>query len=138
MIAISGIELALWDIAGKAMGQPVYRLLGGKFRDRIRVYADCGDGDDPEGSIAGCVDRAQRMVSEGFTAIKFDIDNLGHPAKFDRYNHTLGAGRSATWSTGWPRSARPSGPMSISPSTCTPATTCQAPAGSRPSWSRTP
>lgn len=91
VIAISGIELALWDLAGKAMGQPVYRLLGGKFRDRIRVYADCGDGDDPDGSIAGCVDRAQRMVSEGFTAIKFDIDNLGHPAKFDRYNHTLGA-----------------------------------------------
>jgi galactonate dehydratase len=91
VIAMSGIELALWDLAGKAMGQPVYRLLGGQFRDRIRVYADCGNGDDPEGSVAGCVDRAQRMVAEGFTAIKFDIDNLGHPAKFDPYNHTLGA-----------------------------------------------
>jgi len=47
VIALSGIELALWDLAGKAAGQPVYRMLGGKFRDRIRVYADCGDGDDP-------------------------------------------------------------------------------------------
>jgi len=90
VIAMSGIELALWDLAGKAAGQPVYRLLGGKFRDRIRMYADCGDGDDPDGSISGCVDRAQRMVAEGFTAIKFDIDNLRHPAKFDRHNHTLG------------------------------------------------
>lgn len=91
VIAMSGIELALWDLAAKAMDQPVYRLLGGKFRDRIRVYADCGDGDDPAGSIAGCVDRAQRMAEEGFTAIKFDIDDLGHPGKFDGYNHTLGA-----------------------------------------------
>ena len=65
VIALSGIELALWDLAGKAAGQPVYRLLGGKFRDRIRLYADCGDGDDPAGSVAGCVDRAQRMVERG-------------------------------------------------------------------------
>ncbi|HEY9264416.1 MAG TPA: mandelate racemase/muconate lactonizing enzyme family protein, partial [Mycobacterium sp.] len=91
VIAMSGIELALWDLAAQAMGQPIYRLLGGKFRDRIRVYADCGDGDDPEGSVSGCVDRAQRMADEGFTAIKFDIDDLRHPAKFDAHNHTLGA-----------------------------------------------
>ncbi|MHA6619360.1 mandelate racemase/muconate lactonizing enzyme family protein [Pseudonocardia sp. DLS-67] len=91
VIALSGIELALWDIAGKAAGQPVHRMLGGKFRDRIRIYADCGDGDDPSGSISGCVDRAQRMVSEGFTAIKFDIDDLHHPAKYDEFNHTVNA-----------------------------------------------
>lgn len=91
VIALSGIELALWDVAGKAAGQPVYRLLGGKFRDRIRLYADCGDGDDPSGSVAGCVDRAQRMIAEGFTALKFDIDDLRHPAKADPFNHTLNA-----------------------------------------------
>src|SRR5256885_3481309 len=89
VIALSGIELALWDLAGKAAGQPVYRLLGGKFRDRIRLYADCGDGDDPAGSIAGCVDRAQRVVAEGFTALKFEIHNLHHPAKFNVLNQTL-------------------------------------------------
>lgn len=89
VIALSGIELALWDLAGKAAGQPVYRLLGGKFRDRIRLYADCGSGDDPAGSASGCADRAQRVVAEGFTAIKFDIDNLQHPAKFDAFNHTI-------------------------------------------------
>src|SRR5262249_14747647 len=37
--AISGIDMALWDIAGKALGQPVYRLLGGGFRTRLRAYA---------------------------------------------------------------------------------------------------
>lgn len=91
VIALSGIELALWDIAGKAAGQPVYRMLGGGFRDRVRLYADCGDGDDPAGSIAGCVDRAQRVVEGGFTAVKFDIDDLAHPAKADEFNHTLSA-----------------------------------------------
>jgi galactonate dehydratase len=89
VIALSGIELALWDLAGKASGQPVYRLLGGKFRDKIRVYADCGAGDDPAGSASGCADRARRMVEEGFTAIKFDVDDLEHPAKFDAFNHTI-------------------------------------------------
>ena len=36
--AVSAIEMALWDIAGKAAGVPVYKLLGGKVRDRVRVY----------------------------------------------------------------------------------------------------
>ena len=44
--AIGGVETALWDIAGKALGVPVYRLLGGKYRDRIRLYADVGRGKD--------------------------------------------------------------------------------------------
>ena len=38
--ALTGIEIALWDLAGKAQGVPVYRLLGGKFRDRVRLYVD--------------------------------------------------------------------------------------------------
>jgi galactonate dehydratase len=89
LIALSGIEIALWDLAAKAAGQPLYRLMGGKFRDRIRLYADCGDGDDASGSPEGCADRARRMVAEGFTALKFDIDNLHHPSKFDQANHTI-------------------------------------------------
>ena len=91
LIALSGIEIALWDLAAKAAGQPLYRMLGGKFRDRIRLYADCGDGDDASGSPEGCAARARRMVKEGFTALKFDIDNLRHPAKFDAANHTVNA-----------------------------------------------
>ena len=88
LIALSGIEIALWDLAAKAAGQPLYRMMGGKYRDKIRLYADCGDGDEKSGSPAGCAARAKRMVAEGFTALKFDIDNLNHPAKFDRMNHT--------------------------------------------------
>src|SRR6185312_10198555 len=38
--ALSGLEIALWDVAGKALGLPIYQLMGGKFRDRIRVYCD--------------------------------------------------------------------------------------------------
>jgi L-alanine-DL-glutamate epimerase-like enolase superfamily enzyme len=43
--AISGIEAALWDVAGQALGVPIYRLLGGKFRDQVRIYADCHGGE---------------------------------------------------------------------------------------------
>jgi L-alanine-DL-glutamate epimerase-like enolase superfamily enzyme len=43
--AISGIEAALWDVLGQAFGVPIYRLLGGKFRDQIRIYADCHGGE---------------------------------------------------------------------------------------------
>src|SRR5215469_10346179 len=43
--AISGIEAALWDVLGQWLEVPIYRLLGGKFRDRIRIYADCHAGD---------------------------------------------------------------------------------------------
>src|SRR5271165_4909320 len=43
--AISGIEAALWDVLGQSLDVPIYRLLGGKFRDRVRVYADCHAGE---------------------------------------------------------------------------------------------
>ncbi len=91
LIALSGIEIALWDLAAKAAGQPLYRMLGGKFRDRVRLYADCGDGDEASGSPKGCAARARRMVADGFTALKFDVDDLRHPAKFDAANHTANA-----------------------------------------------
>jgi len=96
LIALSGIEIALWDIAAKAAGQPLYRMFGGKYRDKVRLYADCGDGDDASGSPAGCAARAKRMVAEGFTALKFDIDNLKHPAKFDEMNPTANAAEIRT------------------------------------------
>ncbi len=50
--AISGIEHALWDIAGKAAGLPVYMLLGGKVRDRVRLYKGIGDGESAKQAIA--------------------------------------------------------------------------------------
>lgn len=67
--AVSGLEQALWDVVGKATGQPVYRLLGGAFRTRLRVYANgWARGDDPA-TIAA---QAQAVVGAGFTALKFD------------------------------------------------------------------
>ena len=66
--AISGIEQALWDVLGKATGQPIYNLLGGKFREKIRVYANGWGG----GSLAQLTERAQAVVARGFTALKFD------------------------------------------------------------------
>jgi galactonate dehydratase len=68
--AISGIEQALWDVVGKACKQPVYNLLGGRCRDRIRVYANGWSyGMKEPGDYARA---AENVVKEGFTAIKFD------------------------------------------------------------------
>lgn len=68
--AMSGIEHALWDIVGKSLGTPVYNLLGGPCRDRIRVYANgwYGGVNDTE-ELAR---RAVETVKLGFTALKFD------------------------------------------------------------------
>ena len=67
--AISGLEQALWDIAGKATGQPVYNLLGGAFRTRLRVYANGWAGDREPDAVA---ESARAVVKRGFTALKFD------------------------------------------------------------------
>ena len=86
--AISGVELALWDLKGKALGTPIYNLLGGVYRHKIKVYADCGHGDRPTPQSWG--ERAKGAVSKGFTAIKFDIDNV-MPERFgDPYHVTRG------------------------------------------------
>ena len=63
--AISGIDLALWDIAGKAAGLPVYSLLGGKTRERVRVYHGIY-GDSPE----EVGEHAVRLMDEGYSAFK--------------------------------------------------------------------
>ncbi len=70
MTAISGAELALWDILGKACGQPVYRLLGGRCRDRIPAYANgwYGGARTPR----EYAERAREAVRRGYRAMKFD------------------------------------------------------------------
>ncbi len=68
--AVSGIEQALWDIVGKASGQPVYNLLGGACRDRIRVYANGWA--SGSGTLDDLARSAEETVTAGFTAMKFD------------------------------------------------------------------
>jgi galactonate dehydratase len=67
---LSGIDLALWDLKGKAVGMPVYELLGGPFMDRIRVYAN-GWYTTP-GAPELNAKEAKAVVAKGYTAMKFD------------------------------------------------------------------
>jgi len=78
--ALSGIDQALWDIKGKALGVPVYELLGGPTRDRIRVYAR-----------GGSPDEMKERVKEGFNAFKTGV----HKPRHARPVETLGFVRQA-------------------------------------------
>jgi L-alanine-DL-glutamate epimerase-like enolase superfamily enzyme len=123
--AISGIDAALWDVLGQSLGVPIYRLLGGKFRDQIRIYADCHGGealesldevlrsrrpswvpapdkhsakdyyashkDDPVSLPRDYAKRALAMKTQGYTALKFDLDVPGTEG-FDPYNRCLSNG----------------------------------------------
>jgi galactonate dehydratase len=80
MKVLSGIDMALWDLAGKLLGQPVSTLFGGRFRDEILLYSHCPQGDfsDP----GEWRDRAADLKSDpqGFTAFKIDVHTaLGIP-----------------------------------------------------------
>jgi galactonate dehydratase len=83
--ALTAVEIALWDLAGKALGLPIYQLMGGKVRDRIRIYIDSGTDsrDDPQAKpfIA-------QIVENGWTMAKIDIDDARDPSRFDRVNWT--------------------------------------------------
>ena len=86
---LTGIEIALWDLAGKVMNQPVYRLMGGKFRDKIRLYCDsASSSESPEDMAASAIE----VKNAGFTAIKFDLDWAEDPAKQDVFNRTASNG----------------------------------------------
>lgn len=84
---MTALETALWDLVGKALGLPVYQLMGGKFRDKIRVYCDTA-GSRLEPQEMGR--RAKEDVDKyGFTAVKFDIDDRQDPNKLDLYNWSV-------------------------------------------------
>jgi galactonate dehydratase len=85
---LSAIEAALWDLAGKALQLPVYQLLGGKFRDKIRVYCDTALYQQNLPAPADFAAAAKKAKSMGFNAMKFDLDQANDPNKYDRYNWT--------------------------------------------------
>jgi len=66
---VCAIEMALWDLAGKAYGAPIYQMLGGRFRDRIRCYADTTESHDPK--LYG--QRLNERAKQGFTWLKMDL-----------------------------------------------------------------
>ncbi len=66
---VSGVEVALWDLAGKAYGVPVYQMVGGRFRDRVRLYCDTPG--RHEG--AGLADALRKRLAMGFTFLKMDL-----------------------------------------------------------------
>jgi galactonate dehydratase len=76
MSVVSGLEMACWDIIGKAVQQPVYNLLGGKVHERLRsytyLYPGPGEGDDFYHDADRSARCAAEYVSQGFTAVKFD------------------------------------------------------------------
>jgi galactonate dehydratase len=86
--AISGVEHALWDILGKKLNQPVYNLLGGRCRDKIRLYATAVNMATPE----LCVEQAQRLVKQGYTALKVDVVSGPEPPRglgFNRHRNFM-------------------------------------------------
>ena len=66
---VCGVEMALWDLAGKAYGVPVYQMLGGKFRDKVRIYCDTTSSRDPK--VFG--QRLKERREQGYTWLKMDL-----------------------------------------------------------------
>ena len=92
--AVAGLDQALWDIKGKELGVPVYELLGGSVRDRVRVYGWIG-GDDP----SGVAESIERQLAAGLTAVKMNAsgpqDHLGTLADTDEILARAAAARQA-------------------------------------------
>src|SRR5258706_15154653 len=76
MGVLSGLEMACWDIIGKAVEQPVYNLLGGKVHERLRSYTYLypaeGEGDEFYLDAERSAERAAEYVEQGFTGLEFD------------------------------------------------------------------
>src|SRR3954464_15100328 len=67
---VCAVEMALWDLAGKAYNVPVYQMLGGKYRDSVRLYADTPEEEDADVFVAKLKDR---LEGKGFTFLKMDL-----------------------------------------------------------------
>jgi len=77
--SIGGIDIALWDIAGKYYNQPIYQLLGGAYHKKVRAYASVLFGKDGNETC----EIGKKWISKGFTAVKFGWDPMGQSEKLD-------------------------------------------------------
>ncbi len=77
--AMAGVDIALWDIAGKFYNVPIYKLLGGAFHKKIRAYASILFGKDGKETL----ERGKKMVEKGFRAVKFGWGPMGKQEKLD-------------------------------------------------------
>ena len=100
------LEIALWDLVGRALGAPISTLFGGVYRDKMRIYADCHAGATPD--PADYAKRAREVAGSGFSAIKFDLDTPKpytidisddpHPRRrwYEPFNRAIGS-REMAW-----------------------------------------
>jgi L-alanine-DL-glutamate epimerase-like enolase superfamily enzyme len=86
--AVAGVEMALWDLAGRALGVPSHTLLGGAFRDQVRVYLDRSGVSDVADPGAWRV-VGERAVAEGFDWIKFDLEQIAPELTADPWNRSI-------------------------------------------------
>ena len=101
--AMSGIEVALWDIFGKSVGLPVWRLLGGRTRDRVRVYTHLGMGEMTAvyetSDTKALVNRGLAVKEKGYTAVKIVTIPYTHftvsPREIDAVGNSMAALREA-------------------------------------------
>lgn len=101
--AVSGIDIALWDISAKELGVPVWRLLGGRTRDAVRVYAHLGMGDMRSVyhslSSEDVVERALQVIESGYDALKIVCIPYTHytasPRSIDHVGRVMGDLRAA-------------------------------------------
>lgn len=85
---LAGVEMALCDLVGKALGTPIYNLLGGKFRDRLRVYLDRSAPHDLD-DLGAWKALAADAKARGFTDIKFDADYAAVDHRADLWNRSI-------------------------------------------------
>jgi L-alanine-DL-glutamate epimerase-like enolase superfamily enzyme len=79
--AMAGVDIALWDIKGKALGKPVVELLGGAMRQRMRVYSS----NMFQFTVEETVARAKRAIDTGHTGVKFGWEPFGRDEATDHY-----------------------------------------------------
>ena len=94
---VSGVEMALWDLCGKAYGVPVWQLLGGRYRDKIRLYADTPEAKTPEEQIKLI---KYRTEDQGYTWLKMDLsisELLNIPGTLVNQNYWLNNGDLKQW-----------------------------------------